>query len=91
MVNSKNKQTLSHLGFDPDLSGPVAAVENRTGLACLINSKIHYKSPSLMPKYCFRLLSETPFFGAASVQLRCNFSIILKSTINDPNQQVSIV
>ena len=43
IVNSKNKRTLSLLGFDPDLSGPVGAVFNRTGLACLINSKIHYK------------------------------------------------
>ena len=37
-MNSKNKKTLSPLGFDPDLSGPVGAVSNRTGLARLINS-----------------------------------------------------
>ena len=30
MVNSKNKETLSLLGSDPDLSGPVGAVCNRT-------------------------------------------------------------
>ena len=24
---------------------PVGAVSNRTGLECLINSKVHYKSP----------------------------------------------
>ena len=30
MVNSKNKETLAPLGFDPDLSGPVGAVGNRT-------------------------------------------------------------
>ena len=35
MVNSKNKWTLSP---------PVGAVSNRTGLECLINSKIHYSS-----------------------------------------------
>ena len=44
IVNSKNKWTLSPLGFDPDLSGPVGAVCNRTGLECLINSKIYYSS-----------------------------------------------
>ncbi|MCE2395047.1 hypothetical protein J4G02_10720 [Candidatus Poribacteria bacterium] len=42
MVNSKNKKTLAPLGFDPDLSGPVGAVSNRTGLEYLIDSKIHY-------------------------------------------------
>ena len=46
MVNSKNTETLSPLGFDPDLSGPVGVVCNRTGLECLINSKIHYSFPS---------------------------------------------
>ena len=34
MVNSKNKETLSP---------PVGAVFNRTGLECLIHSKIHYR------------------------------------------------
>ena len=33
MVDSKNKQTLSL---------PVGAVSNRTGLACLINSKVYH-------------------------------------------------
>ena len=28
-----------NIGFDPDLSGPVGAVGNRTGLECFINSK----------------------------------------------------
>ena len=28
----------------PDLSGPVGAIFPRTGLDCLINSKIHYSS-----------------------------------------------
>ena len=42
IVNSKNKKTLAPLGFDPDLSGLVGAVSNRTGLECLINSKVHY-------------------------------------------------
>ncbi len=35
MVSSKNKNTLSPLGFDPDLSGPVGAVSNRTAYAQL--------------------------------------------------------
>ncbi len=30
IVDSKNKWTLSPLGFDPDLSGSVGAVSNRT-------------------------------------------------------------
>ena len=43
IVNLKNKETLSPLGFDPDLSGLVGAVFKRTGLECSINSKIYYK------------------------------------------------
>ena len=48
MVNSKNKQTLSPLDFDLDLSGPVGAVSNRTGLECLINSKGYYILPGTL-------------------------------------------
>ena len=32
------------MALQPDLLGPVGAVSNRTGLECLINSKIHYNS-----------------------------------------------
>ncbi len=35
IVNSKNKEAFSPLGFDPDLSGPVGTVSNRTGYALL--------------------------------------------------------
>ena len=35
IVNLKNKWTLSPLGFDPDLSGPVGAVSNRAASAQL--------------------------------------------------------
>ena len=54
MVNSKNKETLSPLGFDPDLSGPVGAVSNRTDLERLINFKIYYSRTSFpeMRKSC---------------------------------------
>ena len=39
IVNSKNKETLSLLGFDPDLSGPVGAVSNRTAYTPLVGLK----------------------------------------------------
>ena len=41
-MNPKNKQTLSLL---------VGAVSNRTGLACVINSKVHYKCPLLTSRF----------------------------------------
>ena len=51
MVNAKNKWTLSPLGFDPDLSGPVGEVSNLADWQCLINSKIYHNLSNVNRTY----------------------------------------
>ena len=66
MVNSKNKETPSPPGFDPDPFGPVGAVFNRTGLECLINFKIYYNSKiyySTSGDTLYVQASFSPLFG----------------------------